>query len=118
MQDRPGTMEWQAARFATFFPGCGAFCLVEYQKNGLQQFVMLKTRQERRGNAMKYLHKCPGCHRKATRRCHRLFLCEECWRSARRKAFKKGSQVIYEEVLLISFPGGGDICALVPRKIR
>ena len=67
---------------------------------------------------MKYLHKCPGCHRKATRRCHRLFLCEECWRSVRRKAFKKGSQVIYEEVLLISFPGGGDICALVPRKIR
>ena len=38
---------------------------------------------------MKYLHRCPGCHRKATRRFHRLFLCEECWRSVRRKAFKK-----------------------------
>ncbi len=67
---------------------------------------------------MKYLHRCPGCHRKATRRFQRLFLCEECWRSVRRKAFKKRVPVIYEEVLVISCPDGGSICELVPRKIR
>lgn len=66
---------------------------------------------------MKYIHKCPQCHRKATKRYHNLFVCEECYRYDRRTNAKKRG-VVYEEVLIGSFGQGCSLYAIVERKIK
>ena len=67
---------------------------------------------------MKYPHKCPQCHRLATKRYQKLYLCDDCYRQVRRKAFRKKNRYIYEEVLVYTFPDGGGFCVMVPWKIH